>query len=82
MIMAKPLDMSTTICGDRVRRRVAVYITRDQYLAEEATQAAWLIAWKKLRKVRDEDHLKPWLGSVAAYEAKRVLRNTTPIWVR
>ena len=63
-------------------RRVAVYITRDQYLAEEATQAAWLIAWKKLRKVRDEDHLKPWLGSVAAYEAKRVLRNTTPIRVR
>jgi len=56
-------------------RRVAAYITRDRYLAEEATQAAWLIAWKKLRKVRDEDHLKPWLVSVAAYEAKRVLRN-------
>jgi RNA polymerase sigma factor (sigma-70 family) len=56
-------------------RRVAVYITRDRALAEEATQAAWLIAWKKLGKVRDEGHLKPWLVSVAAYEAKRVLRN-------
>ncbi|MEA2026797.1 MAG: sigma-70 family RNA polymerase sigma factor [Chloroflexota bacterium] len=56
-------------------RRVAVYITRDRSLAEEATQAAWLIAWKKLSKVRDEDHLRPWLVSVAAYEAKNVLRN-------
>jgi RNA polymerase sigma-70 factor (ECF subfamily) len=56
-------------------RRVAQYITRDRALAEEATQAAWLIAWKKLGKVRDEAHLRPWLVSVAAYEAKRVLRN-------
>lgn len=56
-------------------RRVAVYITRDRSLAEEATQAAWLIAWHKLGRVRDVDHLRPWLVSVAAYEAKRVLRN-------
>jgi RNA polymerase sigma-70 factor (ECF subfamily) len=56
-------------------RRVAVYITRDRTLAEEATQAAWLSAWKKLDKVRDEAHLRPWLLSVAAYEAKRVLRD-------
>ena len=56
-------------------RRIAVYITRDRALAEEATQAAWLIAWKKLGKVRDDDHLRPCLLSVAAYEAKRVLRN-------
>ena len=56
-------------------RRVAKYITRDRALADEATQAAWVIAWKKLGKVRDEAHLRPWLVSVAAYEAKRVLRN-------
>ena len=56
-------------------RRVAKYITRDRVLADEATQAAWVIAWKKLGKVRDEAHLRPWLVSVAAYEAKRVLRN-------
>ena len=56
-------------------RRVAVYITRDRALAEEATQAAWVIAWMKLGKVRDQDHLRPWLVSVAAYEAKRLLRN-------
>jgi RNA polymerase sigma-70 factor (ECF subfamily) len=56
-------------------RRVAKYITRDGALADEAAQAAWVIAWKKLGKVRDEAHLRPWLVSVAAYEAKRVLRN-------
>jgi RNA polymerase sigma-70 factor (ECF subfamily) len=55
-------------------RRVAAHVAGDQALAEEATQAAWLIAWKKLGNVRDEAHLQPWLVSVAANEAKRVLR--------
>ncbi len=55
-------------------RRVACYVTRDRALADDATQAAWLIAWKKLGNVRDEDHLRPWLVSVAANEAKRLLR--------
>ena len=51
-------------------RRVAVHVTGDRGLAEEATQAAWLIAWKRLGNVRDEAHLRPWLVSVAANEAK------------
>ena len=55
-------------------RRVAAYITRDRTLADDATQAAWIIAWKKLGNVRDEAHLRPWLASVAANEAKRLLR--------
>jgi RNA polymerase sigma-70 factor (ECF subfamily) len=55
-------------------RRVATHVTGDQDLAEEATQAAWLIAWRRLGNVRDEAHLRPWLVSVAANEAKRVLR--------
>ncbi len=55
-------------------RRVAAHVTGDQALAEEATQAAWLIAWKKLGNVRDAAHLRPWLVSVAASEARRVLR--------
>ncbi len=55
-------------------RRVAAHITGDRGLAEEATQAAWLIAWRKLGNVRDAAHLRPWLVSVAANEAKRVLR--------
>jgi len=55
-------------------RRVAIYVARDRALAEEATQAAWLIAWKKIGDVREEAKLRPWLVSVAANEAKRVLR--------
>ena len=55
-------------------RRVAAHVTGDRALAEEATQAAWLIAWKKIGNVRDEGHLGAWLVSVAANEAKRVLR--------
>lgn len=55
-------------------RRIATYVTHDRALAEEAPQAAWLIAWRKMRSVRDEAHLRPWLVSVAANEAKRVLR--------
>ncbi len=55
-------------------RRVAAHVTGDRGLAEEATQAAWLIAWKKLGNVRDAAHLRPWLVSVAANEARRVLR--------
>lgn len=56
-------------------RRVAVYITRDRSLAEEATQAAWLVALKKIGSVRDDAHLRPWLVQIAAYEAKAVLRS-------
>ena len=55
-------------------RRVATYVAGDKSLADEATQAAWLRAWNKIGDVRDEAHLRPWLVSVAANEAKRVLR--------
>jgi RNA polymerase sigma-70 factor (ECF subfamily) len=57
-------------------RRVALSIARDRAVAEEATQAAWLIAWKKIGDVRDEASLRPWLMSVAANEVKRVLRKS------
>lgn len=55
-------------------RRVSFAIARDQGVADDATQAAWLIAWRKLGNVRDAGHLRPWLVSVAANEAKRLLR--------
>jgi RNA polymerase sigma-70 factor (ECF subfamily) len=55
-------------------RRVAVYVAGDHSMGDEATQAAWVIAWKKIGNVRDEAHLRPWLVSVAANEAKRLLR--------
>ena len=55
-------------------RRVCVYIAGDRLVADEATQAAWVVAWKKIGSVRDEASLRPWLVSVAANEAKRILR--------
>ena len=55
-------------------RRVAAYVTGSQAVAEEATQAAWLIAWRKIGNVRDEAHLRPWLVSVAANEARHIMR--------
>jgi len=55
-------------------RRVAAYVTGSHAVAEEATQAAWLIAWRKIGNVRDEAYLRPWLVSVAANEARRLMR--------
>jgi RNA polymerase sigma-70 factor, ECF subfamily len=46
----------------------------DQEIADDAVQAAWTIAWKKLGSLRDPDRLKPWLVSVAANEARQLCR--------
>jgi RNA polymerase sigma-70 factor (ECF subfamily) len=54
--------------------RVCMSISGDKAVAEDATQAAWLIAWKKLGNVREPDHLRPWLVTVAANEARQILR--------
>jgi RNA polymerase sigma-70 factor (ECF subfamily) len=55
-------------------RRVCSYVTRDESVAEEAAQAAWSIAWRKIGSVRDPSRLRPWLVSVAVNEAKQLLR--------
>jgi RNA polymerase sigma-70 factor (ECF subfamily) len=55
-------------------RRVCAYISGDPVLAEEATQTAWIIAWKRLRDVREPSHLRPWLMRVAANEVKQLMR--------
>ena len=54
-------------------RRVCQAISGDRTIAEEATQAAWLIAWNKLDKVHGPDQLRPWLVSVAVNEAKKLM---------
>jgi DNA-directed RNA polymerase specialized sigma24 family protein len=54
-------------------RRVCLVICGDHAIADEATQAAWFIAWKKIDKVYDLDRLRPWLVSVAANEAKKLM---------
>ena len=55
-------------------RRVCVYVTRDDVVAEEAAYAAWVIAWRKIGSVREPESLRPWLTAVAVNEAKRLLR--------
>ena len=55
-------------------RRVCAYIAGDLTIADEATQAAWVIAWKRLHDVDGPNHLRPWLVRVAANEAKQLLR--------
>ena len=55
-------------------RKVCLAIAADRAIAEDATQSAWIIAWKRLGDVHDEGHLRPWLVTVAANEAKQLVR--------
>ena len=54
--------------------RVCFVICGDLDLADEAVGAAWPIAWRKLGSLRDPERLRPWLVSVAANEARQLLR--------
>jgi len=53
--------------------RVAFVICGDEGLAEDAAQAAWWIAWRKLPSLRDHEHPRPWLAAVAANEARKLV---------
>jgi RNA polymerase sigma-70 factor (ECF subfamily) len=56
--------------------RVAYVVSGgSQELADDAVQAAWTIAWRKLGSVRDPHRLKAWLISVAANEARQLCRH-------
>ena len=54
--------------------RVCYVICGDLDIADEAVQAAWPIVWKKLGTLKDPERLRPWLISVAANEARQILR--------
>src|SRR5689334_1681633 len=54
--------------------RVCAVVTGDADLADEAVQAAWPIAWHRLGSLRDPDRLRPWLVSIAANEARQLMR--------
>ena len=54
--------------------RVCFVVCGDLDLADEAVQAAWSIAWQKLGTLRDPARLRPWLVSVAANEARQLIR--------
>ena len=54
--------------------RVAYLICGDLDAADEAVQAAWPIAWRKLGSLREPGRLRPWLVSIAANEARQLIR--------
>jgi RNA polymerase sigma-70 factor (ECF subfamily) len=54
--------------------RVCFVICGDLDIADEAVQAAWPIVWHNLGSLRDPGRLRPWLVSVAANEARQLVR--------
>ena len=55
--------------------RVCFVICGDLDIADEAVQAAWAIGWRKLESLRDPSRLRPWLVSIAANEARQLVRS-------
>jgi RNA polymerase sigma-70 factor (ECF subfamily) len=55
--------------------RIAFFVSGDLEIAEEAEQAAWAVAYRRLRDLRDTDRLRPWLMSIAANEARQLTRS-------
>lgn len=56
--------------------RVAFVIAGDVDLARDAVQAAWSIAWRKLKTLRDPAQAPAWLVSIAANEARQQVRRS------
>jgi len=54
--------------------RIAFVVCGDPDLAQDAVQAAWQRAWRKLATLRDPERLRPWLMSIAANEARDLVR--------
>src|SRR4051795_11848149 len=52
--------------------RISYLVCGDVEVAHEAVAAAWAIAWRKLRTLREPERLRPWLTAIAANEARRV----------
>lgn len=59
---------------DHDMARVCFVVCGNGDLARDAVQAAWTLAWRKLRTVRDPDRVRSWLISVAANEARQLVR--------
>jgi RNA polymerase sigma factor (sigma-70 family) len=55
-------------------RRVCVVIVGSEDIADDAVEAAWSIAWRRLGSLRDPARLRPWLVSIAVNEARQLIR--------
>jgi RNA polymerase sigma-70 factor (ECF subfamily) len=54
--------------------RVGYVVSGSSDLADQAAAAAWVIAWKQLGRIREPEKLKGWLCTVAANEARQLMR--------
>lgn len=54
--------------------RVAFVICGDGEASNDAVQAAWSIAWRRLHTLRDEGQVRAWLIAIAANEARGAMR--------
>jgi RNA polymerase sigma-70 factor, ECF subfamily len=55
--------------------RIAYLVSGDLDIAEEAEQAAWAVAYRRLRDLRDPAALRAWLMTIAANEARQLARS-------
>lgn len=55
--------------------RICMVISGDAEVVNEAVQAAWASAWRRLGSLRDPARLRPWLMAIAANQARQVLRS-------
>jgi RNA polymerase sigma factor (sigma-70 family) len=55
--------------------RIAFFVCGDLDVAEEAEQAAWAVAYRRLNDLRDAERLRPWLMSIAANQARQIARS-------
>ena len=69
-------DALARMVGDRCMA-IAVRILRDADLAEDAVQAALVMAWRELRTLRDPDRFEPWLHRILTNECYAEARRRT-----
>ena len=59
---------------DDMARVCVVVCGGDADTAEDAVQSSWPIVWRKLPSLRDQGRLRHWLVSIAANQARQIVR--------
>lgn len=57
--------------------RVTYLIVQNEFIARDATQEAFIIAYKKLDSLKDLDKIYTWLTVVASNQAKNLIKKQT-----
>lgn len=56
--------------------KVAYYISKDQYIAEEILQETFIKAYTKIDTLNNPDSVRPWLITIASNLTKKKLKST------